>query len=93
MNIQLFKFTTGEEVVFEVIKQDDTSVTVKNGLTMVWNGQNITAIPFSVNIQDSQELTFSLDKIIFQTEPRKDLQDQYKQQFSSIITPPTSIIT
>lgn len=94
MNIKLIKFTTGEEVVCDVI--DDATagrpLTFKNGLTMVWNGQQITGIPFSMNVEDGQEITVSSESIIFITEPRKDLIDQYKQQFSSIITPPSGII-
>ncbi len=93
MNIQLFKFTTGEETVFEVVQEAADTITVKNGLTMVYDGTAIRAIPFTVNVDEGQEITISQDDLIFITEPRKDLKDQYKQQFSPIITPPSGIIT
>ena len=48
MNIKLIKFTTGEEAVFEVVKIWGEYVVVKNGLTMVFDGQSLRAIPFSV---------------------------------------------
>lgn len=93
MNIQLLKFTTGEETVFEVVSENADTITVKNGLTMVFDGSAIRAVPFTVNVDEGQEITVSQDDLIFVTEPRKDLKEQYKQQFSSIITPDTGIIT
>jgi hypothetical protein len=93
MNIQLLKFTTGEETVFEVVSENADTITVKNGLTMVFDGSAIRAVPFTVNVDEGQEITVSQDDLIFITEPRKDLKEQYKQQFSTIITPDTGIIT
>lgn len=93
MNIQLLKFTTGEETVFEVVSENADTITVKNGLTMVFDGSAIRAVPFTVNVDEGQEITVSQDDLIFITEPRKDLKEQYKQQFSTIITPDTQIIT
>lgn len=93
MNIQLLKFTTGEETVFEVVSENADTITVKNGLTMVFDGSAIRAVPYTVNVDEGQEITVSQDDLIFVTEPRKDLKEQYKQQFSTIITPDTGIIT
>lgn len=89
MDIKLVKFTTGEETVFEIVQENADTIEVKNGLTMVFDGTTIRAIPFTVNIDDGTVLTLSQDDIIFIAEPRKDLLDQYKNQFSSIIVPDT----
>ena len=89
MVIKLIKFTTGEETVFEIVQENADTIEVKNGLTMVFDGQTIRAIPFTVNIDDGTVLTLSQDDIIFIAEPRNDLLDQYKTQFSSIIVPDT----
>lgn len=93
MNTKLIKFTTGEETIFEIIKEKQDTITVKNGLTMVFNGTSIQAIPFSVNLKDGIELELPRDKIIFITEPRDDLGEQYESQFSTIIQPPKGIVT
>ena len=93
MNIKLLKFTTGEEVIINLISEDPLKVTFKDGLTMVFDGQRLQAIPFSMMIEEHQELSISRDKLIFITEPRKDLIEQYNAQFSSILTPNKSIIT
>ena len=93
MNIKLIKFTTGEEVVFDVVKVYGDYVVVKNGLTMVFDGQSLRAIPFSVNVDDGSEIELRVHEIIFMTEPRKDLVEQYKTQFSAIIQPPKGIVT
>ena len=93
MNIQLLKFTTGEETVFEVVSENADTITVKNGLTMVFDGSAIRAVPFTVNVDEGQEITVSQDDLIFVTQPRKDLKEQYKQQFSQILTPDNTIIT
>ena len=94
MDIQLLKFTTGEETVFEVVSKDEDTIVVKNGLTMVFDGSAIRAIPYTVNVDEGTEITLNSQDIIFISQPRQDLKEQYKQQFSTIITPPKSgIIT
>lgn len=93
MNIKLLKFTTGEEVIINLISEDPLKVTFKDGLTMVFDGQRLQAIPFSMMIEENQEVSISRDKLIFITDPRKDLIEQYKSQFSPILTPNKSIIT
>ncbi len=94
MNTKLIKFTTGEETIFEVVNDSrKDNIIVKNGLTMVFNGSSIQAIPFSVNLKDGTEIEIARDKIIFITEPRDDLAEQYEAQFSSIIQPPKGIVT
>ena len=92
-DIKLIKFNTGEEVICEVLKVQGDYTTFKNALTMVWNGKAIQAVPFSMNINDGQEIKVFHENIQFNTEPRKELIEQYKQQFSSIIAPSSSIIT
>jgi len=90
MDIKLIKFTTGEETVFEIVQENADTIEVKNGLTMVFDGTSIRAIPFTVNIDDGTVITLSQDDIIFIAEPRKDLKDQYKEQYgSSLIMPDT----
>lgn len=93
MNIKLLKTTSGEEVICEVVSMDSNRLVIKNGLTMVWDGKNIQAIPFSVNCKDGVEINFNQDNMQFITEPREDMVVQYKKQFSPIITPESSIIT
>jgi hypothetical protein len=94
MNTKLIKFTTGEETIFEIVNDArPDSIIVKNGLTMVFNGSSIQAIPFSVNLKDGTELEISRDNIIFITDPRDDLGEQYESQFSTIIQPPKGIVT
>ena len=87
MNIKLIKFTTGEECMFDVVREDDNSIVVKNGLTMIFDGQNIRAVPFSVNTTDDQEIVLGRTHMVFITVPRDDLKQMYQQQFSSVILP------
>lgn len=93
MNIKLIKLTTGEEVVAQLIGEQKDTLRIKNGLTMVFDGQSLRAIPFCVNIDDGTELDIDKGKVIFVTDPRKDLVEQYNQQFSAIIQPPKGIVT
>jgi len=93
MIIKLIKFNTGEEVVANVMKDTDEQLVFKNGLTMVFNGQGIQAVPFSMNAEDAVEITVLKDRIQYITEPRKDLKEQYQQQFSSLIVPQKDLIT
>lgn len=92
-NVKLIKFTTGEEVVCEVVKTYGDVIEFKNGLTMVFNGQGIQAIPFSMNIEDDEVISVNIAQVQFQATPRKDLLDQYVQQHSGIIQPQKTLIT
>lgn len=92
-NVKLIKFTTGEEVVCQVVKTYGDVIEFKNGLTMVFNGQGIQAIPFSMNIEDDEVISVNISQVQFQTTPRKDLLDQYVQQHSSLIQPQKTLIT
>lgn len=93
MIIKLIKFNTGEEVVANIMTDNDTELKFKNGLTMVYNGQGIQAIPFSMNCEDGAEITVPKDRIQFMAEPRADLKTQYQQQFSGLIVPQKDLIT
>lgn len=92
MNIKLGKLETGEEIVFELLSETEETVTVKNVLTMVFNGQAVQAIEYSFNINQGQELTLPKRIFHFMTEPRNDIQETYQSQFSTIITKPQGLI-
>jgi len=91
--VKLLKFTTGEEVVATIVKETQDQMILKNGMTMVFNGQAMQAIPFSMNIDDGTEISINKAQLQFVTTPREDLLTQYQAQYSSIITPPKTLIT
>ena len=40
-NVKLFRIITGEEVIAELLSEDDTTVTVQNGLVVLPTGQSV----------------------------------------------------
>ena len=58
MNVKLFRIiNTGEEVIAEVLSEDDTTVTVQNGLVVLPTGQSVGFAPWSPVVdEDNREL-------------------------------------
>lgn len=92
MDIKSLKLVTGEEIICELIKKDVTGYVIKNPLAMVFNGQSVQGVPFTFTVDDGEHISIFPDKVVFIATPRQQMIDQYKQQFSSILTPSKGIL-
>ena len=70
LNVKLFRIVTGEEVIAEVISEDDTTVTVQNGLVVLPTGQSVGFAPWSPVVdEDNRELVVSRNHCLLYTSP------------------------
>ena len=89
INVKLLRIATGEEIIAELVSEEDISVTIKNGLVIVPNGQNFGFMPWaSVIDKDSPELIISKNHIVYIAEVESGVKKKYNEIFGSrLITP------
>mgnify|MGYP001337284636 FL=1 len=89
LNVKLFRIVTGEEVIAEVISEDDTTVTVQNGLVVLPTGQSVGFAPWSPVVdEDNRELVVSRNHIVYVGEISSSIKKKYNEIYGSkLITP------
>ena len=91
MNIKLFRIITGEEVIAELVSEDDTTVTIQNGLVVIPSGQSVGFAPWAYTInKEEPEITVSRSHIIFIAKVDEGIETKYDQVYGTgakLITP------
>ena len=88
MNVKLIRVVTGEEVIAEVLSETDDTITVKNGLVVLPNGQSVGFAPWATVIsKEEPEITMSRKHVIYVAEVQDSVSKKYKEMFGNIITP------
>ena len=89
LNVKLFRIITGEEVIAEVLSEDDTTVTVQNGLVVLPTGQSVGFAPWSPVVdEDNRELVVSRNHIVYIGEVSSSVKKKYNEIYGSkLITP------
>jgi|TARA_B100001142_G_C14038968_1_gene541256 hypothetical protein len=88
MNVKLIRVVTGEEVIAEVLSETDDTITVKNGLVVLPNGQSIGFAPWATVIsKEEPEITMSRKHVVYVAEVQDSVSKKYKEMFGNIITP------
>ena len=95
-NVKLLKLITGEEILAEVIKNYDT-VTIKNVLRIViMPGRDPSAPTVGLagwaQFAKDDEITLDKSHIIAIMDPIDQFVEQYRQQFSGLVTPSSQLI-
>ena len=92
--MKLVRLVTGEEVIAQ-IKEDETSVTIEEGVMLIPAGEGkIGMVPF-MPYSDGSPITISKNHVMFMTNPNEDLYRQVLRVTTGIETPNAglSIIT
>jgi len=89
LNVKLFRIVTGEEVIAEVLSEDDSTVTVQNGLVVLPTGQSIGFAPWATVVdEDNRELVVSRNHIVYIGEISSSVKKKYNEIYGSkLITP------
>lgn len=89
INVKLFRISTGEEVVAELVSETDTSVVMKNGLVVLPTGQGgVGFAPWTPVInKDKPEIEVSKNFVVYIAEVDDQVKTKYNEIFSKIITP------
>lgn len=90
INVKLFRISTGEEVVAELVSETDTSVTLKNGLVVLPTPQGgVGFAPWTPVIdKDKPEIEVSKNFVVYIADVDSQVKNKYDEIFGSkLITP------
>lgn len=89
MDVKLFRIVTGEEVVAELVSEDETTITVKNGLVVLPTNTGVGFAPWATVIsKENPDITVSRNHIVYIAEVQEDVCKKYDQMFGSkLVTP------
>jgi len=90
INVKLFRISTGEEVVAELVSEIDNSVTVKNGLVVLPTAQvGVGFAPWTPVIdKDNPEVEISKNFLVYIAEVDPQIKKKYNEIYGSkLVTP------
>ena len=89
IDVKLFRITTGEEVVAELVSETADTVTVRNGLVVLPTNNGVGFAPWATVIDnDNPEIELSWKHIIYKVPVQEDVAKKYNEMFGSkLITP------
>ena len=90
IDVKLFRIVTGEEVVAELVSEDETTITVKNGLVVLptQTGSVGFAAWATVINKDKPEITMSRNHVVYMAEVDSGISKKYNEIYGSkLVTP------
>ena len=89
IDVKLFRISTGEEVVAELVSETADTVTVRNGLVVLPTNNGVGFAPWATVIDnDNPEIELSWKHIIYKVPVQEDVAKKYNEMFGSkLITP------
>jgi hypothetical protein len=92
--VKLIRMQSGEDVVAEIVKSDDTTTTVKNAIVAIPTGQGQLGFAPWTPILDKtkNEVDVKNTFIVFIADVDNDVANQHKQMYGGVVTAPTKLI-
>ena len=90
LNVKLFRISTGEEVVAELVSETDTSVVMKNGLVVLPTAQGgVGFAPWTPVIdKDKPEVEVSKNFVVYIADVESQVKNKYNEIYGSkLVTP------
>lgn len=89
IDVKLFRISTGEEVVAELVSETDDTITVQNGLVVLPTNNGVGFAPWATVINsDEPEITLSKQFVVYIVNVQEDVCKKYNQMFGSkLVTP------
>jgi len=86
-NIKIVRISTGEELIADV-KEADGKIVLTDVAILIPTQQNQLGLaPFMAYSDASKGFDINTSMVMFMVDPIQDLQNQYQQMFSKIVTP------
>jgi len=86
-NIKIVRISTGEELIADV-KEADGKIILTDVAILIPTQQNQLGLaPFMAYSDASKGFDINTSMVMFIVDPVQDLQNQYQQMFSKIVTP------
>lgn len=92
--VKLIRMQSGEDVVAEIVKSDDTITTVKNAIVAIPTGQGqIGFAPWAPILDKSKnEVDVKNEFIVFIADVDEDIANQHKSMYGGVITKQSKLI-
>ena len=90
IDVKLLRIVTGEEVVAELISENETTITVKNGLVVLpTQTGSIGFAPWATVIsKENPEITVSRNHVVYMAEVDSGISKKYNEIYGSkLVTP------
>mgnify|MGYP000485662838 CR=1 FL=1 len=89
MNVKLIRVLSGEDVVADLVKEGDGTITIINPIVAIPSGNGTMGFaPWSPILKErGTELEIPRSYVVYIAETQDGIVDQYKQMFSLIQTP------
>lgn len=94
MNVKVFRMSSGEDVVADVIETKEDSIVVSNPIVAFNQGDGrLGFAPYSPLLnRDEKELEINRRWIVYIANVNDELVEQYEEMFSTIKTPSSKLI-
>ena len=93
MNVKVLRMNTGEEVIFTLIGEDETSIEVQNPLVALPNAQGqVGFAPWSTLAKEDETIKISKDYVVYVIDTRDEIVENYEKVFSPIQKPSKKLI-
>jgi len=89
IEVKLLRIVTGEEIIAELVSENASEVTVKNGLVVLPTNTGVGFAPWATVIsKENPDITVSRKHIVYIAEVQEDVCKKYDQMFGSkLVTP------
>jgi hypothetical protein len=90
INVKLFRISTGEEVIAELVSESDTSVTMKNGLVVLPTPQGgVGFAPWTPVIdKDNPQVEVSKNFVVYIADVDSQVKTKYNEIYGSKLVMP-----
>jgi hypothetical protein len=94
MNVKLIRMSSGEDVVATVMEDGDELLTIQDAIVAIPTGQGQMGFaPWSpILSKEQKDIPVNKKFVVYIAEVNSDIVDQYKQMFSTIVTPEKKLI-
>ena len=93
MNVKVLRMNTGEEIIFTLVNEDETSIEVQNPLVALPNTQGqVGFAPWSTLAKEDEIIKISKDYVVYVIDTRDEIVENYEKIFSPIKTPSKKLI-
>ena len=91
IDVKLFRITTGEEVVAELVSETDDTITVQNALVVLPTNTGVGFAPWATVIdKENPEIVVSRNHIGYIVPVQEDVANRYNEMFGSKLVMPES---
>jgi len=89
MNVKLIRMWSGEDVVADLVKETEDSITITNPIVAVPSGQGqLGFAPWSPLLESKDvELEVTRKYVVYISVPQDDIIEQYSSMYSPLATP------